>query len=255
MTLGGLALAVGILVDDATVTIENINWHLEQGKAVKTAILDGAKQIVGPAFVSLLCICIVFVPMFMLQGIAGYLFRPMALAVIFAMASSFILSRTLVPTLAMFLLKPHVLEGGAGHHPEDAFINHHEGDQHGRQRNALLQGLLNFQQAFERGFSTVRDTYHGLLTLALGCRRRFLLGFLCCVLASFALLPSLGEDFFPATDAGALALHVRLPLGSRIEESAAAFDRIEARIREIIPAEELEIGRAWTISSTTSVFR
>ncbi|MEK1910199.1 MAG: efflux RND transporter permease subunit, partial [Pseudomonas chlororaphis] len=240
MTLGGLALAVGILVDDATVTIENINWHLEQGKAVKAAILDGAKQIVGPAFVSLLCICIVFVPMFLLQGIAGYLFRPMALAVIFAMASSFILSRTLVPTLAMYLLKPHVPEPGPGHHPEDAFINHHEGEQHARPRHALVRGLLGFQQGFERRFSNVRDTYHGLLTLALAHRKRFLLGFLACVLASFALLPSLGQDFFPATDAGALALHVRLPLGTRIEESAAAFDRIEARIREVIPPEQLD---------------
>lgn len=127
MTLGGLALAVGILVDDATVTIENVNWHLEQGKGVREAILDGAAQIVGPAFVSLLCICIVFVPMFLLDGIAGYLFRPMALAVIFAMGSSFVLSRTLVPTMALYLLRPHRVEGGAGHHPEDAFLNHHEG--------------------------------------------------------------------------------------------------------------------------------
>ncbi|AZC24235.1 efflux RND transporter permease subunit [Pseudomonas sessilinigenes] len=240
MTLGGLALAVGILVDDATVTIENINWHLEQGKTVKDAILDGAKQIVGPAFVSLLCICIVFVPMFLLQGIAGYLFRPMALAVIFAMASSFLLSRTLVPTLALYLLKPHVPEAGPGHHPEDAFINHHEGEQHAPPRHALARALLGFQQGFERRFSNVRDTYHGLLRLALARRRPFLLGFLACVLASFALLPSLGQDFFPATDAGALALHVRLPLGTRIEESAAAFDRIEARIREVIPPEELD---------------
>ncbi|MFS1286377.1 efflux RND transporter permease subunit [Pseudomonas piscis] len=240
MTLGGLALAVGILVDDATVTIENINWHLEQGKTVKDAILDGAKQIVGPAFVSLLCICIVFVPMFLLQGIAGYLFRPMALAVIFAMASSFLLSRTLVPTLALYLLKPHVPEAGPGHHPEDAFINHHEGEQHAPPRHALVRALLGFQQGFERRFSNVRDTYHGLLRLALARRRPFLLGFLACVLVSFALLPSLGQDFFPATDAGALALHVRLPLGTRIEESAAAFDRIEARIREVIPPEELD---------------
>ncbi|QIH08586.1 MULTISPECIES: efflux RND transporter permease subunit [unclassified Pseudomonas] len=240
MTLGGLALAVGILVDDATVTIENINWHLEQGKTVKDAILDGAKQIVGPAFVSLLCICIVFVPMFLLQGIAGYLFRPMALAVIFAMASSFLLSRTLVPTLALYLLKPHMPETGPGHHPEDAFINHHEGEQHAPPRHALVRALLGFQQGFERRFSNVRDTYHGLLRLALARRRPFLLGFLACVLASFALLPSLGQDFFPATDAGALALHVRLPLGTRIEESAAAFDRIEARIREVIPPEELD---------------
>ena len=240
MTLGGLALAVGILVDDATVTIENINWHLEQGKSVRDAILDGAKQIVGPAFVSLLCICIVFVPMFMLQGIAGYLFRPMALSVIFAMGSSFILSRTLVPTLAMFLLKPHVPEQGSGHHPEDGYINHHEGDQHTRQHSAPVRALLSFQAGFERRFSAVRDAYYAVLELALANRKRFLLGFMACVLASFALLPSLGQDFFPATDAGALALHVRLPLGTRIEESAADFDRIESRIREIIPAEQLD---------------
>ncbi|OFJ44653.1 RND transporter [Pseudomonas koreensis] len=240
MTLGGLALAVGILVDDATVTIENINWHLEQGKSVRKAILDGAKQIVGPAFVSLLCICIVFVPMFLLQGIAGFLFRPMALAVIFAMASSFLLSRTLVPTLAMFLLKPHALEQGAGAHPDDIFLNHHEGDRHERQRNTLLRGALYFQQHFEHGFSVVRDAYQRLLMLALANRKTFLAGFLACVLASFLLQPTLGEDFFPATDAGALALHVRLPLGTRIEESAAAFDRVEKRIREIIPEEQLD---------------
>ena len=240
MTLGGLALAVGILVDDATVTIENINWHLEQGKSVREAILDGARQIVGPAFVSLLCICIVFVPMFMLQGIAGYLFRPMALAVMFAMGSSFLLSRTLVPTLAMFLLKPHVPEQGVGHHPENSYLNHHEGVQPKQPHSPPVRALLRFQQGFERRFSTVRDGYYGLLTLALAWRKRFLLVFMGCVLASFALLPSLGQDFFPATDAGALALHVRLPLGTRIEESAAAFDRIESRIREVIPADQVD---------------
>ncbi|SDI69558.1 efflux RND transporter permease subunit [Pseudomonas panipatensis] len=240
MTLGGLALAVGILVDDATVTIENINWHLEQGKDVRTAILDGARQIVGPAFVSLLCICIVFVPMFMLQGIAGYLFRPMALAVIFAMGSSFLLSRTLVPTLALYLLKPHHAEGGSGRHPEDAYLNHHEGDQ-GDTRHSWSAPLVIIQQRFEHGFSQVRDSYHRLLGLALANRRQFIAGFLGCVLASFLLLPTLGEDFFPATDAEAIALHVRLPLGTRIEESAAQFDRIEAAIREVIPAGEREV--------------
>ncbi|MFF7710580.1 efflux RND transporter permease subunit [Pseudomonas sp. NPDC007930] len=239
MTLGGLALAVGILVDDATVTIENINWHLEQGKGVRAAILDGARQIVGPAFVSLLCICIVFVPMFMLQGIAGYLFRPMALAVIFAMGSSFLLSRTLVPTLAQALLKPHVTEGGAGHHPENRYLNHHEGDRQGPAHGRLASALLAFQQGFEARFSRLRDAYHRLLGVAVARRAVFLPGFLLAVLASFALLPSLGEDFFPAVDAGAMALHVSLPEGTRIEESAAAFDRIEARIRQVIPPAEL----------------
>ncbi len=240
MTLGGLALAVGILVDDATVTIENVNWHLEQGKGVREAILDGAAQIVGPAFVSLLCICIVFVPMFLLDGIAGYLFRPMALAVIFAMASSFVLSRTLVPTMALYLLKPHRVEGGVGHHPEDAFLNHHEGDHPQHRRARLAAMLVRWQQRFEAGFSAGRDRYHALLGLALGNRRRFLVGFMACVLVSFALLPTLGQDFFPATEASALSLHVRLPLGTRIEETAAAFDRIEARIRQVVPPHEIE---------------
>lgn len=240
MTLGGLALAVGILVDDATVTIENVNWHLEQGKGVREAILDGAAQIVGPAFVSLLCICIVFVPMFLLDGIAGYLFRPMALAVIFAMASSFVLSRTLVPTMALYLLRPHRVEGGAGHHPEDAFLNHHEGDHPQPRRARLAATLVRWQQRFEAGFSATRDRYHALLGLALAHRGRFLLGFMACVLVSFALLPTLGQDFFPATEAGALSLHVRLPLGTRIEETAAAFDRIEARIRQELPPQEID---------------
>lgn len=240
MTLGGLALAVGILVDDATVTIENVNWHLEQGKGVREAILDGAAQIVGPAFVSLLCICIVFVPMFLLDGIAGYLFRPMALAVIFAMASSFVLSRTLVPTMALYLLKPHRVEGGVGHHPEDAFLNHHEGDHPQHRRARLAAMLVRWQQRFEAGFSAMRDRYHALLGLALANRRRFLVGFMACVLVSFALLPTLGQDFFPATEASALSLHVRLPLGTRIEETAAAFDRIEARIRQVVPPHEID---------------
>ena len=241
MTLGGLALAVGILVDDATVTIENVNWHLEQGKPVKKAILDGAKQIVGPAFISLLCICIVFVPMFLLEGIAGYLFRPMALAVIFAMGSSFLLSRTLVPTLAMYLLKPHQPEHGHGQHPEDAFINHHEGDQHRpRPRPRWQSAALGVQQRFEAGFSRVRDGYYGLLQSALGQRRGFVTTFIGASLLSLLLLPTLGEDFFPATEADAIALHVRLPLGTRIEETAALVDHIEQRIRATLPPAEVD---------------
>ncbi len=241
MTLGGLALAVGILVDDATVTIENVNWHLEQGKDVRTAIMDGAQQIVGPAFVSLLCICIVFVPMFMLNGIAGFLFRPMALAVIFAMASSFVLSRTLVPTLAMYLLKPHITEKGSGDHPEDPYINHHEGDQHPpRRRNAMVAALVRFQQNFEHRFSRIRDAYYATLAVAIANRRRFAIGFLAFVLVSFALTPFLGRDFFPDVDAESIALHVRAPMGTRVEETAAEFDRIEAAIRQVIPADQLE---------------
>ncbi len=241
MTLGGLALAVGILVDDATVTIENINWHLEQGKDVMTAIMDGAKQIVTPAFVSLLCICIVFVPMFMLDGIAGFLFRPMALAVIFAMVSSFILSRTLVPTLAMFLLKPHHIEGGKGAHPEDRYLNHHEGDQHPpKRRNVIVASLVGFQAGFEHHFTHVRDTYYGVLAIALDHRKRFVVGFLCFVLVSFALVPALGRDFFPAVDSDSISMHVRAPMGTRVEETAAEFDHIERAIRDVIPPDQLD---------------
>ncbi|GLQ49114.1 efflux RND transporter permease subunit [Dyella flava] len=241
MTLGGLALAVGILVDDATVTIENINWHLEQGKDVHTAIMDGAKQIVTPAFVSLLCICIVFVPMFMLGGIAGFLFRPMALAVIFAMMSSFVLSRTLVPTLAMYLLKPHVLEKAPGDHPEDPFINHHVGDQHpSLKRGKLRSMLVSFQQGFEHRFSKIREVYYGTLSLALDNRRRFVIGFLGVVLASFLLVPFLGRDFFPNVEADSIAIHVRAPVGTRIEDTAAEFDHVEAAIRRIIPPDQLD---------------
>src|SRR6202008_883811 len=171
MTLGGLALAVGILVDDATVTIENINWHLEQGKDVRTAILDGARQIVTPAFVSLLCICIVFVPMFFLQGIAGFLFVPMAEAVVFAMIASFILSRTLVPTMAMYLLKPHA-PGVAG--LEDTTPGH------GRSP-AWIRSLSRFQRGFEAGFEHFREAYRNLLAMALANRKVFVTGFLIVV--------------------------------------------------------------------------
>jgi len=221
MTLGGLSLAVGILVDDATVTIENINWHLEQGKPVFTAIMDGAAQIVTPAFVSLLCICIVFVPMFFLPGVAGFLFVPMALAVVFAMIMSFILSRTLVPTMANYLLKPHA------------------GDTHAAGTPASRNPLVRFQRGFEQRFERFRKNYGALLERALATPRPFIIGFLACVALSFLLVPFLGENFFPSVDAGQMALHVRAPVGSRIEDTSAQFDRIEQRIRQIIPADEL----------------
>ncbi|WCT72393.1 efflux RND transporter permease subunit [Sphingomonas naphthae] len=223
MTLGGLALAVGILVDDATVTIENINWHLEQGKSVIEAILDGAAQIVVPAFVSLLCICIVFVPMFFLPGVAGFLFVPMALSVVFAMIASFILSRTLVPTMAMYLLKPHK----AGEDVHEAPPS----------RNPLVR----FQRGFEERFTRIRAGYGSYLSLALNHRKPFMLGFLVFVLLSLLLVPFLGRNFFPTVDAGQITIHVRAPIGYRIEDSAAEFDRIERRIRQIIPADELEV--------------
>ncbi len=225
MTLGGLALAVGILVDDATVTIENINWHLEQGKDVETAIMDGANQIVTPAFVSLLCICIVFVPMFFLQGVARFLFVPMAEAVMFAVACSFMLSRTLVPTMSKYLLRPH-----AAHT-----------DMHGTEAALppTRNPLVHFQRAFELRFERFRDGYLDLLKLALRHRPGFVLGFMAFVLASFALLPFLGSNFFPAVDGGQILLHARVPSGTRVEESAVRFAAIEDAIRRVIPADEI----------------
>jgi len=226
MTLGGLALAIGILVDDATVTIENVNWHLEHGKDVETAILDGAQQIVAPAFVSLLCICIAFVPMFFLEGVSRYLFVPMAEAVIFAMVCSFILSRTLVPTMAMYLLRPH-----AAHT-----------DLHGN--NSALpparNPLVRFQRGFEARFENFRAGYRNLLAAALANRGRFIAGFAVAVVLSFALVPFLGANFFPAVDSGQVLMHVRVPVGTRVEETAARFAQIERAIREVIPASEIE---------------
>lgn len=229
MTLGGLALAVGILVDDATVTIENINWHLEQGKDVRTAILDGANQIVAPAFVSLLCICISFVPMFMLKGLAGFLFAPMAEAVMFAMIASFVLSRTLVPTLAMYLLKPHTAEQLAYEHAAE----------HGANPRTGGGPFVRLQRSFESGFNKVREGYKGLLDLALARRGVFVVGFLVCILASFGLTPFLGSDFFPQVDSGQMVVHMRGPVGTRLEESSAMFSDVEDHIRKIIPAKEL----------------
>jgi CzcA family heavy metal efflux pump len=223
MTLGGLALAVGILVDDATVTIESIEYHLEMGKPVLQAITDGASQIVTPAFVSLLCICIVFVPMFALPGVAGFLFVPMAMAVVYAMIASFILSRTFVPTMAMYLLKPHG----------------HGTDEHAAGAPGSRNPLIRFQRGFERRFTAVRARYSRLLHLAIGRRGPFMIGFVVVALASMLLLPFLGRNFFPSVDAGQITIHVRAPVGSRIEESAAEFDRIERRIRELIPTDEL----------------
>ena len=232
MTLGGLALAVGILVDEATVTIENINYHLENGKGVRDAIMDGAQQIVGPAFVSLLCICIAFVPMFFLGGIAGFLFAPMAMAVVFAMIASFVLSRTLVPTLANYLLRDH-----ASAHTVEAMTTH---DAEAGRRHPSRNPFVRLQHGFERRFEAVRAGYRSLLTLAIEHRSMFLIGFMLVVLGSFALAPMLGRNFFPAVDAGTISLHVRAPVGTRIEETAALFDHIETRIRQVVPPSELD---------------
>jgi multidrug efflux pump subunit AcrB len=225
MTLGGLALAVGILVDEATVTIENINWHLEQGKEVETAIMDGAAQIVTPAFVSMLCICIVFVPMFFLTGVSRFLFVPMAEAVMSAMIWSFILSRTLVPTMANYLLRKHAphtdMHGLDGPLPPS--------------RNPFVRLQRRFEAAFER----LRLGYSELLAMALQHRTMFIIGFIAFMLGSFALTPYLGRDFFPTVDSGQILLHVRDRVGTRVEESAEHFAEIERAIRQIIPPKDL----------------
>jgi len=218
MTLGGLALAVGILVDDATVTIENIDRNFDQGKDLHTGIFDGAAQIALPALVSTLCICIVFLPMFFLTGVARFLFIPLAEAVVFAMLASYVLSRTLVPTLAMYLLK-----AGVHQHTEPAPWN--------------LAGRV--QRGFERAFEALRAAY--LRTLE-GCVRRraiFLPGFLAICAAAFLLLPWLGQDFFPSTDAGQFNLHFRAKTATRIEETARLGDLIETAMRQAIPASEV----------------
>src|SRR6202012_2405136 len=218
MTLGGLALAVGILVDDATVAIENINWHLERGKKVEPAILDGAQQIAVPALVSTLCICIVFVPMFFLSGVARFLFVPMAEAVCFAMLASYVLSRTLVPTLAKYWLREH--------------------DPHAHANPTGFFG--RFQHGFEARFKAVRLRYRAMLGLALMIRKFFAAGFMLVVLVSFALAPQLGQDFFPAVDGGQIKLHLRAHVGTRIEETARICDEVETQIRQLIPPGELQ---------------
>ena len=221
MTLGGLALAVGILVDDATVEIENINRNLAMGKEVEHGILDGAQQIAVPAFVSTLSICIVFVPMFFLSGVARYLFVPLAEAVCFAMLASYFLSRTVVPTMAKYLLRGHEAEAG-----------HASGDK----RNLFVR--LQFR--FEEGFERFRERYHLLLERCLHHQRLFLIGFFAaCVLSLAFLIPWLGQDFFPAVDSGQFKLHLRARTGTRIEETARLCDLVEQSIREQIPADEV----------------
>ena len=218
MTLGGLALAVGMLVDDATVEIENTNRILEQGKEIKQAILDGASQIAVPAFVSTLSICIVFLPMFFLSGVARYLFVPLAEAVVFAMLASYFLSRTLVPTLALYLLK------AKDHHAAAVSRN----------------PFIRFQDWFERGFERLRHGYQRLLTTLVHRRFIFVPVFLLLCLCAWALVPWLGENFFPDTDSGQFILHVRAKTGTRIEETARLADLVENSIRRIIPAQELD---------------
>lgn len=221
MTLGGLAIAIGILVDEATVTIENINRHLEEGMSVNEAIVQGASEILMPAFVSLLCICIVFVPMFFLPGISGFLFVPMALSVIFAMVASFILSRTVILTMAMYLLKPHQAVSQQSH-------------------TSKFRILQRFQKRFDIGFEKLRANYITVLSRILQQRNQFIGSFMLLVVLSFALLPFLGRNFFPEVDAGRVLMHVRVPAGLKLEETAARFEEISKAVREIIPAHEVD---------------
>jgi multidrug efflux pump subunit AcrB len=230
MTLGGLALAVGILVDDATVTIENIDRHLEEGKSLNQGILDGAAQIAIPAFVSTLCICIVFVPIFFLGGTAKFLFAPLGEAVIFAMLASYILSRTLVPTLAMYWLvgdhAKHNAPEGKGPTP--------------KRGNPILGIFGTINRVFNRTFESFREGYRDLLAMCLRNTRTVVVLFVGFAAASMFLVPWLGQDFFPAVDAGQFTLHVRAKSGTRIEEVARQVDKIESAIREEIPKDQLK---------------
>jgi CzcA family heavy metal efflux pump len=216
MTLGGLALAVGILVDDATVTIENIERYLEDGLSLSDAFLVVAVKISFLVLVSTLCICIVFLPMFLLGGVARYLFVPLAEAVVFAMLASYVLSRTLVPTLAMFLLRV-------------------------KKHGVVARGIFaRLQQGFEQPFGRVRDRYHAVLQGFVNQRKVFVPSFLGLCLVVFVLLPFLGEDFFPDTDSGQFIMHVRGPTGMRIEETARLFDLVEDEIRREIPPAQID---------------
>jgi multidrug efflux pump subunit AcrB len=224
MTLGGFALAVGMLVDEATVTIENINWHLEQGKPIKTAILDGAEQIVVAATLSLLCICIVFVPMFGLGGVSGYLFRPLAEAVVISMTASYLWSRTLVPTMACYLLHNQV------RHPDGS---------HGHGGAGKPGRAQRFQQGFERAFDRFRAAYIGLLRFALHHRRMTVAVFLLGPVLSFGLVPYLGKNFFPDIASDSIRLHVRAHPGTRIEEVTRLVNEVETEIRNVIPPDKI----------------
>jgi CzcA family heavy metal efflux pump len=217
MTLGGLALAVGILVDDATVEIENIERNLAMGKEMKQAILDGAQQIAVPALVSTLCICIVFVPMFFLAGVARYLFVPLAEAVSFAMLASYLLSRTLIPTMVMFIMRGHEHRAAETRNP-----------------------LVKFQRKFERAFERFRGTYQGLLETTLEHRQLFAICFVAFCVLSLGIVFFLGQDFFPQVDAGLIRLHFRARPGLRVEETARLCDEVEQVLRSEIPKEELQ---------------
>ena len=223
MTLGGMALAVGILVDDATVEIENVHRNMAQKKPILRAILDGASEIATPAFVSTLCICIVFVPVVFISGSAKSLFVPLAMSVVFAMLTSYFLSRTLVPTMMHYLMAAEA-----------------ERHAHGNAAPPPRWFGARFIASFERGFERMRMSYGGLLAWALQHRRGVVIGFLLFVVASLSLLPLVGRDFFPTVDAGLIKLHVRGVPGTRIEETERKFVQIEDAIRQVIPPDEIE---------------
>ncbi len=232
MTLGGLSLSVGILVDSATVVIENISHHMELGKSVKRSIVESARQIVQPVFVSTLAICIVFVPMFFLTGVSRYLFVPMAEAVIFSMVASFIFSQTFVPTMANFMLKARGTK-----------VKNSE-ENHSVQNNMFFRGIVclnRFQTGFEREFSTIRLKYTSILERAVTHRALFSTGFMGMVLLSFILVPYLGRDFFPAVDGGQIKMHVRAQVGTRVEDTSALTDQIDSYLRRVIPKKELDV--------------
>ncbi|TCK35411.1 multidrug efflux pump subunit AcrB [Paraburkholderia sp. BL8N3] len=223
MTLGGLALAVGILVDDATVMIENIDTHLESGEELEPGIIAAANQIVVPTLVATLCICIVWLPMFQLGGISGYLFRPLAEAIIYAMLASFVLSRTLVPTMAAWLLRGQV------HAPAHV---------HGHGRAAGNAGFFTrFQRGFERRFTAFRERYRDLLTLAVVHRQRFVLTFVACAVASMGLVAFLGRDFFPSIKSNEIDMHMRAPAGTRLEDTGEIADLVNHGVRRILPGQ------------------
>jgi multidrug efflux pump subunit AcrB len=229
MTLGGLSLAVGILVDDATVEIENVHRQMGMGKPLIRSILDGAQEIALPAFVSTICICIVFVPMFFLTGVARYLFVPLAEAVVFAMLASYVLSRTLVPTLVMWFYRNSPYHG----HDEDGL------SPNAAPPRGWSAPFVHIQRAFERGFSRFRGAYRGLLGAVMARKGVFALGFLAFCLGSLALVFQLGQDFFPKVDGGQFRLHLRARSGTRIEETARLVERVEHTIRDVVPAHEM----------------
>src|ERR1700683_4709291 len=228
MTLGGLALAVGILVDDATVEIENVHRNMAmKGKTLVRAILDGAQEIAVPAFVSTLCICIVFVPVLMLSGAAKYLFTPLAMGVVFAMLTSYLLTRTVVPTMVHYMLQSEI---GL----------YQEGEGTDSPAASSAGAIWRIHQAFDRRFEKFRGGYHRLLEWVLAHRGVTGGGFLAFALASVGLLGVLGQNFFPYVDAGQMRLHVLCPTGTRIEEASAIFASIDSEIRRVIPAAEID---------------